>query len=913
MPPQISVPRLKAGVRQRLIVIEALLANRAKRFSRRPRQSLALSVLSSTFLNAETELFQQQTKTLRAYLNFSYTYRQYSVKISLTDLIKDHPYYPILRNLSVGDTFLYGEHSNHIYLSPTDYSLFYRQEGQPLSDELCSCIRECFAEFFRRHSLPFESSYHVLKSYAHIAQDSRLVPARRPKPDPRPHSIAEIRRSLQVMIRHLWPLTGGYVPHSLMRLCDPEDTLERTNDLILRTEASSLLLERTLHSLFLLRLINAHRYVEISHAESHISSLFGKRTNISRKVIAYCNSDWRIAREIKVSGKDTLAKAISHTINIYCCMHIMKERREIYKEIEMLHAADSVAVQFLNWGVIADYIKRFPAENTPLSIFVSILMTDPVVARRFPIKVGLAVGSGRVNRQIFSLASELFKSQSARHINGFLKHFLPLKGAARDIVFAYLADRSVSDRLYSLFQADVEAPVKGEGNNGSKDEKYVAQTRIAIITFLIARVKDGKAQLFKALEDERSFLRSLYFREIYGLGRVLINEFELIFEMEMLFDEYFNIASIKERREAVFRRHLADVMADNVVQHGLFQSDFSLNAVLSNNLRHGVIEPRIVNAIDLACRSQADYDLIAPLRTSIEHSVQRYMNEWLKITADGPTVRNLRETMSASFDKLLSKSTVVDVESLSDAAIEEIKKVARSVVDNGLIAFDSQLVAEVERSCEVFFESRSTSVALRERIVSSLAASFEDVKSWIGIPNLKGAIESFSLRDLADFELRLLRPNMQVDRRDVRVEYNDGETSRHEADIRISGVYFEAVVSIIHNLFANAVKYSGLGRRTRVQLVCHMRPGAMIFRVENDIAETISDQELHRLWQKASEQAKVDFRKDTFREGGTGIKKVRRMCTRDFGACRVNIPVPGRRRQFIVEVTLTGTLVGLST
>ncbi|WP_352558137.1 ATP-binding protein [Mesorhizobium caraganae] len=122
-------------------------------------------------------------------------------------------------------------------------------------------------------------------------------------------------------------------------------------------------------------------------------------------------------------------------------------------------------------------------------------------------------------------------------------------------------------------------------------------------------------------------------------------------------------------------------------------------------------------------------------------------------------------------------------------------------------------------------------------------------------------------------------------------------------DIRLSGEYFEALVTVFHNLIANAVKHSGLGRKTRVQVTCRVEPGLLSLRVENDLGE-VSDDELEQMWTIANEFALKDHTKGTFREGGTGFKKIRRICLRDFGYCRINIPRPGRRKRFVVEVTL---------
>ncbi|MEZ2331808.1 hypothetical protein AB6802_18975 [Mesorhizobium sp. RCC_202] len=425
--PDISISRLKAGMRQRIIVLEALLKSRTKRVVQRKRNSISLTALHPPIQTAENDFFAREFSYLERYLTFSHTYRSYSLKASFSEILQGQKTYHIFRNLAVGDVFDYYSESNEDSLSPSDYSLFRRIYQTPLPDEAITRLRTCMIDLFRRHKLPFATSSQVISSYLHIIHLAKNLDKVENidlrKNDP----ITALRRSLQIIVRSLWPITGGFVPHTLMRLCDPEDNIEYTNDSVLRSEATILLLDKTLASILLIRRLNGYRNINHLPLVPLAKELFSSKSSIYKKVDCFSKEEWRQARAIRVSGSDPYARIVSHTINIYCDINTRRERESIYREIEAIHGIDPLAAKFLNWGRIADYMRQFPAEITPRSIFISILMTDIAIARRFPLKVGLAHGNGRPNNQIFELASDLLKRGAARRISGFLRRFLEVK------------------------------------------------------------------------------------------------------------------------------------------------------------------------------------------------------------------------------------------------------------------------------------------------------------------------------------------------------------------------------------------------------------------------------------------------------------------------------------------------------
>lgn len=796
-------------------------------------------------------------------------------------------------------------------MPPADYSLFCRVAGKALPPETVARMRRCYTGLFDRQTFKYDTIDATLSSYRKLADTALQARDGGLARQLEVNDIQDMRRSLQNMLRFLWPLIGNVVPHSLLRLSDPEDDIQNLSLEVITSECQGVLLEKALYVLLVLRKLNGYEVPgwTTGSMQSAVQMLYPTSGALCRKFDLYQQGRYLDALKIKVRSKEFLAKTFNHTLNIYSIVYARMSREHLYRELKDLYKIDRMSLNFLDWGSIAGYIMRFPADHRPTSIFVSILMTDPVVARRFPLKVGLAVGSGRVNRQIFSLASDVLKVKRARSIHTFLRRFLSIQQPCRDLVFTYLSDKSVADRLYSVFHPQSQNHTRSDIGL-ARDERQVSETRIAIIRFILQHAGSERDYFLKQLAEENSVFRGFYFKDIYGLGRTHLNKAELQFGLEMSLLETFDIGLTgKQLKQAVFRHHLSQVMAEHLVAFAIFDSDFSLESVLSNNLRHGVIEPRILNAIDLACRTSEDYEVTAELKNQVAVAIQRYMGEWLTIHRNGQTFARLREDVSKRLNKILSMDGRLELGALADAVLDEVSKGARYVADAAQTAFSNQLMPEIRGVLERLFSANDVKVALRERLTESLNAAFADVRAWIGISDVGSSIEEFSLRDLAEFELKLIQPQRSTSvASDVKFTLTAGRrvSSGYQNDIRMLGIYFEAVVTILHNLIANAVKYSGLGPRTHVQVTYRVEGELLTIRVENDLAE-MSEAQREQLWVRATEYARRDHRKGTFGEGGTGFKKIRRICIRDFTNCHINIPPIVRTHRFVVEVSFPQT------
>ncbi|MER9405138.1 hypothetical protein NKI36_13885 [Mesorhizobium caraganae] len=762
-----SWPRIRAGTRQRIIAFESKTENYLKpKLQLGTRRSLSLTALLGVTPTSPPD-FAARYRKFTSYLGFSFTYRLYMVKERLISIVENPEDISLFRNLSVGDSF--EDFRSHIAqrMPPSDYSLFCRHPNIPLKPEVVNALRLCFTALFRRMNLPYDSTDRIMRSYRQLSDIAVPPDAGRRPLRHISYRLPDIRRNLQQLTRHLWPLIGNVVPHSLLRLFDPEDDFRGLSYSMLYAESKAILLDSTLDSIILFRLVNGHPIVaDIPVLPLELAERsYGKNSTIRRKLELFQNGHLVESLGVRVRSPDNFVKLLSHSLNIYCIIRVGKTRDSLYKDIEAMYKVDSAAAQFLDWGEIADYIKRFPADSNPRSIFISTLMTDPVISRRFPLKVSLSLGTGRVNRQIFSLASHVSKTKRARNISTFLRLFLTLKQPARDLVFSYLSDKSVADRLYAVFQPGGTRLSHSTLDPASpRDDRQISETRIEIIRFVLEHCQGGRDYFLKQLSEENSLIRSFYFKDIYGQGRIHLNKIEILFELDMIMITDFDIDDlINQPREVVFRRHLANAIADSLVSHAVFNSDFSLESVLSNNLRHGVIEPRLLSSIDLACRLADDYDLVADLKHSVSLATQRYMGEWLTIHTEGPTFRRLREDVATKLSSLMAKDGQLDISTLAEATLEEVARAAGYVADNAQIAFTNQLVAEIEKLLTDFFTSRPVSIALQERLTDSFKSTFSEVRSWIGISNLEKTVENFSLRDLVEFELKLIQPQQNID------------------------------------------------------------------------------------------------------------------------------------------------------
>ncbi|PVE49695.1 hypothetical protein DC415_10355 [Agrobacterium tumefaciens] len=906
--------RFKAGVKQRIITQEYIMSSMTQLYDRATkRDSYTLSAMLHYSGARETDFSNFDKFLFFKYIDFSFSYRKYQDKLNFLRVVENRYNHELYECISYGGTFLSASSENRNKLQIADYSLFCRVPNTPLAYQLAKSMRGCFAKFFVRRKLSSKSLTAVINSYEAIRNHNDEVDT------VDDISISLLRSSLRKFTRELWPLTGAFVLHALNRLSDPEDDLAPEEYELVEREAYATLLDKAFYALVLIRYLNDYK------PASDFYDLNRERVNrhvnkkLLKKINLYKTGKYIDALNLSFSRGDRFLRICNSILNIYCMVAIQYPRAAVFDEIDRLYKLDKTATHFLNWGVMAQYIQRNRGGHDPGSILISILLTDPVISRRFPIKIGLAFGSGRANWQIFEMATNLVQQSKARQVSSFLRRFMSLQGNSRDTVFRYLADKSISDRLHSIFKTETSSLQNAYDNNSMDTEKKVSEMRIDILKFIRDISFSDRIHIQKLISEESALLRSFRFKEIYGGGRISLQDVDLLFEIESILNKEFNVKSLTQGDQLAgigsdaFREHFARIVADRVVEHAVFSSDFSIDSVLSNNLRHGVIEPRILNALETSVRTELDGELVANLRAAIGASTKRFMDEWLTVTPAGPTVVRLHEQLANRILEIVSNYTDVDEMTLAEAAVDEILNLISVISKDAIRSFDKGFRSEVQTITKEFFLENGVAIDLRERIETVISAAFADVRSWLAVSSLQGKIESFSVLDLAHFEIGLHRPMKHTASSDaVLVETRSARGTSFRPtnhNIKFRGEYFEPIFTIIHNLVSNAYKHSGLASKTSMMLRIRIDGDDLVFQTENNFDtkdDATSAQDLVRSAMTALSDKDV---KNTFKEGRSGFKKIKRLCRRAFADCQINIPWPSTKGdKVIISVRLVDAI-----
>lgn len=884
-------PRFKAGVKQRLCVIRRILAHETPLASDRMRSSYTIQgAYRGLYTNVRD--YELHNEDFFTFLDFSATYRVASDKLSFIESRSHHVDFPIIRHVALGENFLSNYSEFQLISSVADQSAFCRDSRDPIDANL-AYQRKKISEFIELRRLHDRSSNDNLVQYLLIFFPFAVHPE---------IDLDRIRGMLRIVARHLWPLVGSFVPNHLLRLLDASDCGPFPNEL--RAEACSVLLEKLHDEIVFLRAINDARIK--CDGDLQRSKYSSVDRAVLMKFYKHLDGDYAASLAHPFRPSAHIQKIYATIIDIYNLISMKSTINKIGLKISYLYNLDRSSVYFLDWGRIIKYIKQYPASTTPVSIFLSILILEPMIVRRFPLETALGMGPGRANRQIFGRASELIRNRQARHIKTFLRKFLTLSGRSRELVYSYLCDKSISDRLYSVFMPN-------NIHTGEPNDAKVSETRIEILRFAIDNLAGDVSHLKKLLWEESSLLRGFSFAEIFGKGRVHLNSFEMEFEIEQLIDSEFNLSEFMKRASPQvdslddISGYFATVLADRLRQYSIFASDYSVDAILSNNLRHGVVEPRIVGAIQAACRDSGDNQAVAAFQSRVASALHRYLSEWLTITADGDVQAMLFRDLRSRFIRTFRNVATVSAGELAEVTVEEVQKMTRAILSNAAAAFRVQVVPEILEVLEQQVVGGSISLALKDRIEVNLNRAFDDVRGWLSVREAEGDIKPFGIIDLARFESALfLNPSMK----DIAPQFTAEVRMRdrfqtQDADFIVPGKHFEAVFTVVHNLISNAVKYSGAGSRTELSFRVRRIDDKIVFRVENVVDLSISDVQVEERRQSALQMARMNYREDVFKEGKSGFKKIRRICKRDFGGCEINIPTISSNRArkiFVVEV-----------
>lgn len=583
-----------------------------------------------------------------------------------------------------------------------------------------------------------------------------------------------------------------------------------------------------------------------------------------------------------------------------------------------LFCLDATFVEFLPWSRILDVVD-VASDISLEALFTTMLMRSKAVQSLSP-RVAVAVGTG-------AFIGDLTQFVLADRKSDILGMFGRLKSlpeaAARELTLAIL-EPQVFDKLVGAFAG---RPALGEMISAGDNVHLMRVDAIhhARRRSLISR-RYAEAQL--AEEAARAKLHHLENSMLSGRVRIPWDSIRKAtkIQMEGLPLELIGSRDASTAEDEVVDRAAAFIAA-GVCQQILFDSPVSINQALSNNLRHGIVVPRILRAFSdalqflepsrrqvpeweeqsLAVHFGDDASAVIRMREYANAVLNEFQDDRLKVVVGGSVETELRariETISrdflrkpaqvAEFDRAISDETEAVVRGyLAEAG----GTLATSVLDDIL-----QRLRETRSTTNA--DSRSTIQAYLESLETNLHNAVEEVRRWIAIAEPDEAVP-FTFDELVNLELRTaVLSNWR--RLKVTSQCEDHRTENvPSSPLQITGLYFGLFQEIVHNLISNSYKYSGLSFRTNIKLTLTYTPKEMIIRCLNDVAPSRLD-EIFENFHATVLCARSTVTKNADKDRLSGFLKIRRAFASAMDRnVTINIlPLSERRRRFGVEIIL---------
>lgn len=590
---------------------------------------------------------------------------------------------------------------------------------------------------------------------------------------------------------------------------------------------------------------------------------------------------------------------------------------DINSALVKLYAIDPQIVDFLPWNRIFDVVDV--AQNLTINaLFATMLMRSPSVQARSR-RVAIGVGDGAFIGDL----TQFVLQQKRPEILSIFDEVKKLPSVpARALAHAIL-EPAIFERLVGAF-----ATRPALGSMASAGDN-IHLMRIDAIRYANRRRLVPKPYATAEIAEEASRARIHLLESEMRLGRVRI-PWDAIKSATKTRAEELPLDILKSEdgengSEEVIAR-AAEFIAEGVSRHILFDSPVSINEALSNNLRHGIVVPRILRAFDDAIQTvypQTRTDLprwdqehlktyfgpdtarIIQLRAATNLRLKAFQDAYLALAHEGELDSRLRSRIKDICRVALYERPSLDAieHKISDATEEEV----RTFLAAAAAELRENVLGELLRKLQgITAALESSASATTRHFLETLETNFQtavdDVAAWTAIAE-RTETAPFTLEELVNLELRtavlkdwrrLTVGSRCVDRRYSR----NGNVS-----LPIEGKYFALLQDVLHNLISNSFKYSGLSTRTEISLSLTWAPEQMVIRCRNNIA----DSHLPRIIESFSEtvrRASNDVERGADRDTLSGFLKIRRAFYRAIDKkVTINIlPVTERRRRFAVEI-----------
>lgn len=752
------------------------------------------------------------------------------------------------------------------------------------------------------------------------------------QPDVR--DLQRLASCFQQVKEHYWALFGPDVLSAFQALCDPLHHITVAQLAAIDQLAELWGLRAIFMKLCLVRALGAYEN-EQRFALKHLSGLKVTSLNHAIRGAAYAVlTDAPYEGYVRcTAGMDILSYLIAAFTNI----SLATRRRDLVvlkRQIADLYQRDPSAYLFLNWEAIHHTFELPAFEADVHTIFLKLLMLHPTIGKRF-ITVALARGKGHLVADLSSfigrIRAEAITARKTPSIDRgniqFIRLVRRLPASAAERLIEEVTDKGMMERLAFAFSSTIK--LSPSALPKVDNQASILRLELANLALRYRALNERSAN--RIIEDETHFLRMHKFHTLFRAGRVKIDwDYlgSLIFD---LIDENFAFL-IPETTDRTIDRSVLDnvirLVSEELSDILLFDSESSLEQALNNNVRHGVLVPRFVKEFNEALVAALDYtghpgDLsdetyarfgkhskqLLKLKEHVTNKVNAYKDYWLTVQRDGEFQTETREMIAQIMQSINAE---IDSSKLSRAIIAEFKHRVERVLSDALgVLLDKVKPAVFEEisDCRVACsKSHSKNVTtFLDLLETRLQKAFEEISDWLGLAKITTDVPDFELIDLMRFEAVSL---IFSDFKKLHFTHDslfkkDGRMVPMTKEPRIRGAYFEVTQEIIHNLISNALKHSGLGMNTAINMSLRVDDSDLIFRCVNNFARkrfsaiSAAADDVKRLIRNSHPS---QGRKDS----QSGFSKVKNVCSRVlFEEISINIPpVSERNLQYVVEIRI---------
>lgn len=584
-----------------------------------------------------------------------------------------------------------------------------------------------------------------------------------------------------------------------------------------------------------------------------------------------------------------------------------------------LYTIDPKIADFLHWNRIYDVVD-VPQELTIRALFTTMLMRSPSVQARSR-RIAIGVGDGALIGDL----TQFVLQQKRPEILSIFEEVKKLPGVAARALARAILEPAIFEKLVGAFAT---RPALGSMANAGDN---IHLMRIDAIRYANRRRLVSSLYANTEIEEEASRAKIHHLESEMRLGRVRI-PWDAIksatkTRTEELPLEMFETEDGENGSDEVIAR-AAEFIAEGVNRHILFDSAVSINDALSNNLRHGIVVPRVLRAFDDAIQTVypttrrelppwkqddlktyfgRDTARIIQLRAATNTRLKAFQDNYLALEHGGDLDSRLRRRIEDICRSALHERASLEAieHNISDATEEEVRAflaaAAAELRENVL----GELLTELQGITAALESSASaTTRHFLETLETNFQTAVDDVAAWTAIAE-RTDTAPFTLEELVNLELRtaVLKDWRRLT---VATRCVDRRYSRSgNVKLPIEGKYFALLQDVLHNLISNSFKYSGLSTRTEIGLSLTWAPEQMVIRCRNSIA----DSHLPRIMEGFAEtvrRASSDVEKGADRDTLSGFLKIRRAFYRAIDKkVTINIiPVTPRRQRFSVEIIL---------